>query len=293
MGSLAVLATVYAPVAGTIALSMVRLVRPEVVAARGGSPPAIKRHKPPLALNRRWPSVASVGDNESPTDGHGGLTAPAGEDWHDAIARPTVELMKQRARSESFAASRPERGLQRRGPLPGDDPFLPPDLTLEDILEPGLDLVFVGINPSIYSALCGHYFARPSNRFWACLNQSGLVPERVGPEDDVRLPSFGIGLTDIVKRATHDAAELSAAEFADGREMLRGKLLHYAPRAVCFVGKLAYTHYRRRRSVPFGEQPDRIGDSVVFVMPSTSGLVNNLHAERLRCLEEVRLVLGR
>jgi TDG/mug DNA glycosylase family protein len=201
--------------------------------------------------------------------------------------------MKSLGRSNSFTQRQPDRGLQHRGPLSSVDPFLPPDLTLPDILEPSLDLVFVGINPSFYSAMRGHYFARPSNRFWTCLNQSGLVPERVGPEDDARLPSFGIGLTDIVKRATYDAAELSAAEFADGREILRGKLLHYAPRAVCFVGKLAYTQHSYRRSLPFGEQPERIGDSVVFVMPSTSGLVNNLHAERLRCLEDLRRFLAR
>ncbi len=187
----------------------------------------------------------------------------------------------------------PRRALQRRGTLPPPDPFAPPGLTLPDILAPGLDLVFVGINPSIYSAERGQYFARPSNMFWRCLNQSGLVPERLGPEDDVRLPEFGIGLTDIVKRATHDAAELAAAEFAAGRDVLQEKLLHYRPRAVCFVGKLAYQHYSRRRTLPFGQQQEPIGDSAVFVMPSTSGLVNNLHAERLRCLEEVRMFLSR
>ena len=181
------------------------------------------------------------------------------------------------------------RPQQRRGALPAPDPFLPPELTLPDILAPGLDLIFVGINPSIYSAERGHYFARPSNRFWFCLNQSGLVPERLGPEDDLRLPQFGIGLTDIVKRATHDAAELTAAEFAQGRAVLHEKLLRYQPRAVCFVGKLAYQQYSRRRTLPFGRQHEPIGDITVFVMPSTSGLVNNLHAERLRCLEEVRM----
>jgi TDG/mug DNA glycosylase family protein len=201
--------------------------------------------------------------------------------------------MTQIAREDSFVPSRPERGLQRRGPLPGDDPFLPPDLTLPDILEPGLDLVFVGINPSIYSAMRGRYFARPSNRFWVCLNQSGLVPERVGPEDDVRLPSFGIGLTDIVKRATHDAAQVSRAEFVAGREVLQEKLIHVAPGAVCFVGKLAYQHFCGRRTFPFGRQAEPIGDAVVFVMPSTSGLVNQLHQERLRCLDEVRAFLHR
>ena len=194
--------------------------------------------------------------------------------------------------SDAVSDVRP-RPQQRRGALPAPDPFLPPELTLPDILLPGLELVFVGINPSIYSAERGHYFARPSNMFWRCLNQSGLVPERLGPADDVRLPEFGIGLTDIVKRPTHDAAEVTAAEFAAGREALREKLLAVAPGAVCFVGKLAWQHFSRRRTSPFGRQEERIGGATVFVMPSTSGLVNNLHAERLRCLEEVRLFLGR
>ncbi|MGH2588197.1 MAG: mismatch-specific DNA-glycosylase [Dehalococcoidia bacterium] len=174
-----------------------------------------------------------------------------------------------------------------------DDGAGPAALTLPDILVPGLDLVFVGINPSIYSAVRGQYFARPSNRFWSCLNQSGLLPEPLGPGDGPRLLEFGIGLTDIVKRATHAAAEVSPAEFAAGREVLRQKLLDAAPAAVCFVGKLAYAHFSGRRSFPFGRQPAPIGRAAVFAMPSTSGLVNNLHAERLRCLEEVRLALGR
>jgi TDG/mug DNA glycosylase family protein len=130
--------------------------------------------------------------------------------------------------------------------------------------------------------------------FWRCLNQSGLVPERLGPADGERLLEFGIGLTDIVKRPTHDAAELRPEEFRTGRELLREKLTAHAPLSVCFVGKLAWQHYLgRARTGPFGQQPERIGAAVVFVMPSTSGLVNNLHAERLRCLEEVRAFLGR
>ena len=185
------------------------------------------------------------------------------------------------------------RALQHHRTAPPPDPYAPPDLTLPDLLAPGLDLVFVGINPSIYSAERGQYFARPSNMFWRCLNASGLVPAPLGPADSQRLNEFGIGLTDIVKRATHDAAELSNAEFAAGRLALRAKLEETAPRAVCFVGKLAYQQYSGRRRLPFGQQPERIGDSAVFVMPSTSGLVNQLHAERLRCLDEVRRFLGR
>ena len=166
-------------------------------------------------------------------------------------------------------------------------------VALPDILAPALDLVFVGINPSLYSAQRGHYFARPSNRFWPLLSQSGLVPGRLGPQDDVRLPSFGIGLTDLVGRPTHDAAELTPFDFAAGRAALREKLLLCAPRAVCFVGKLGYQQYAGRRTVAFGRQAEPIGAATVFVMPSTSGRVNNLHAERVRCLEAVRAFLGR
>jgi TDG/mug DNA glycosylase family protein len=183
--------------------------------------------------------------------------------------------------------------LQHHRDAPPPDPYAPMDLTLPDILAPGLDLVFVGINPSIYSAERGQYFARPSNMFWRCLNASGLLPVPLGPADSHRLPEFGIGLTDIVKRATHDAAQLSRAEFAEGREELHARLLANAPRAACFVGKLAYQHFSGRRALPFGLQAESLGETALFVMPSTSGLVNNLHAERLRVLAEVRAFLGR
>ena len=185
------------------------------------------------------------------------------------------------------------RPLQHHRSVPSLDPSVPPDLTLPDLLAPGLDLIFVGINPSIYSAERGQYFARPSNMFWRCLNASGLVPQLLGPADSARLLQFGIGLTDIVKRATHDAAQVTVAEFAAGREELREKLHRYRPRAVCFVGKLAYQHFSRQRTMPFGLQTESLGDIALFVMPSTSGLVNHLHAERLRCLAEVRAYLGR
>jgi len=105
--------------------------------------------------------------------------------------------------------------------------------TLPDLLAPGLDLVFVGINPSVYAAQHGHYFARPSNRFWPLLSRSGLVPAAVGPTDDRRLLELGIGLTDIVKRPTVSAAEVTREEFRLGRDQLRQKLLACAPRAAC------------------------------------------------------------
>src|SRR5579862_9008034 len=81
---------------------------------------------------------------------------------------------------------------------------------LPDYLTPGLKVVFVGFNLSIYSAAAGHYYARPVNQFWSCLNQSGLLPDGVnlGPCDDSRLPIFGLGLTDVVKRPTRSCSDL-------------------------------------------------------------------------------------
>jgi TDG/mug DNA glycosylase family protein len=85
--------------------------------------------------------------------------------------------------------------------------------TLTDYLEEGLDLVFVGLNPSSFSVEKGHYFANPRNRFWAALNRSGLVSEALSPERDTELLRHGIGFTDVVKRPTPQASGLTAADY--------------------------------------------------------------------------------
>jgi double-stranded uracil-DNA glycosylase len=141
--------------------------------------------------------------------------------------------------------------------------------TLPDYLRKGLDIVFVGLNPGLYSARVGHYFAMPQNRFWPALSASGLVPHPVGPKDDVRLLEWGIGLSDMVKRPTSGIHELSRGEFRQGAKALQEKLLHYKPRIVCFVGLTGYRIWRGENSV-LGPQAGRLGESQVFVLPSTS-----------------------
>src|ERR687887_569043 len=84
--------------------------------------------------------------------------------------------------------------------------------TLPDYLREGLEIVFIGLNPGLYSAQVGHYFAHKQNRFWPALSASGLVPDILGPQDDARLPDWGLGLTDIVKRPTHGIHELTKME---------------------------------------------------------------------------------
>lgn len=151
--------------------------------------------------------------------------------------------------------------------------------TLPDLLAPGLALVFVGLNPSEYSARDGHYFANPRNRFWPAFNQSNLLPPTLGrpcaPPDDAALLQHGIGFTDVVKRPTPQANGLKAADYRRWAPLLREKLLQCRPNLICFHGLTAYKAYLRyaegNKSAPtLGMQPRAIGDSAVFVVPNPS-----------------------
>ena len=152
----------------------------------------------------------------------------------------------------------------------GRDPIraLPP---LPDYLAPGLAIVFVGINPGERSARIGHYYGNPRNPFWRLLHEAGLTPRQLRPEEDRLLPTFGIGVTDIVKRPSRGVGDLRGAEFRRGRPALEAKLLAMQPRIACFNSKTAFVRYfgpgAFRR---FGRQRMTIGPSRVFVMPSTS-----------------------
>ena len=142
---------------------------------------------------------------------------------------------------------------------------------LPDYLAPGLDIVFVGINPGEQSARAGHYYANPRNPFWLLLHRANLTPRQLRPDEDHLMPRFGCGLTDIVKRPSRGVTDLTAPDFRRGRPILEEKLLRYRPRIVCFNGKTGFVNFfgpgvfRR-----FGRQDVTIGASRVFVLPSTS-----------------------
>src|SRR6266850_445709 len=106
---------------------------------------------------------------------------------------------------------------------------LPP---LRDRIEPGVEVLFVGINPGVRSALTGHHFAGFSNRFWTLLFESRLVPERITYEDDDRLPEWGYGVTNIVARATPGIDTLRPDEYVSGRTRLLAKVRRYRPRVI-------------------------------------------------------------
>ena len=147
--------------------------------------------------------------------------------------------------------------------------------TLPDYLQPGLDIIFVGINPGFHSAEVGHYFATGRNRFWPAFNAAEMTPVPLGPETDDQVLRYGIGFTDVVKRPTRSMSELKAAEFNEGAEVLLKKMLGFQPRLVCFNGISGYNNFLRYtegvpgKSVP-GLQERRIGHAKVFVLPSTS-----------------------
>lgn len=151
--------------------------------------------------------------------------------------------------------------------------------TLPDLLGPGLSLVFVGLNPSEYSAREGHYFANPRNRFWTAFNRSELLPPALGrecaPTDDAALLECGIGFTDVVKRPTAQGSGLRAADYRRWAPLLREKLLQCRPRLVCFHGLMAYKAYLQyaegEKAAPeLGLQIRPIRDSAVFVVPNPS-----------------------
>ena len=144
---------------------------------------------------------------------------------------------------------------------------------LRDRIQPGVRLLFVGINPGVRSALTGHHFAGFSNRFWKLLHESRLVPEPIGYQDDVRLPEWGYGITNVVPRATPGIDTLEKSEFVEGRVRLRRKVLRYRPRVVVAVGVTVFRALfpERRGPVTLGLQPERVGGSAVFVLPNPSG----------------------
>ena len=140
-----------------------------------------------------------------------------------------------------------------------------------DYLRPGLRLVIVGINPGLRSGATGHHYAYPGNHFWPLMFDSGLIPERLTYESDHRALEFDIGLTNLCDRTTHEANELTRDELAEGAQTLRAKLLEYDPGVVCFNGMGIYEAFAGMKKVRPGLQDERLGESLLFVMPSSSG----------------------
>src|SRR5262249_37050304 len=151
--------------------------------------------------------------------------------------------------------------------------------SIPDVIAPELDVLFCGINPGLYSAATRCHFARPGNRFWPALHSSGLTPRRLKPWEKKELLAAGIGVTNLVRRATVAADELTPAELRAGARRLARKVARFRPRIVAIVGIGAYrTAFDRPRAV-VGRQPETISGAMLWVLPNTSGLNANHRPE--------------
>ncbi len=158
-----------------------------------------------------------------------------------------------------------------------------------DVIASDLRVLFCGINPGLYSGATGHHFARPGNRFWPVLHAAGFTDRLLSPFEERELLKRGYGITNIVSRTTANAAELSLAELQKGARRLTKNVLKYKPRIVAVLGVDAYRKAFGRRDAVLGPREERIGDSVVWVLPNPSGLNAHYQLEDLaRLFDELR-----
>jgi double-stranded uracil-DNA glycosylase len=163
-------------------------------------------------------------------------------------------------------------------------------LHLPDLITKGLSVVFCGINPGMTAAVSGHHFSSPSNRFWRVIHLAGFTPVQIPPEQDRSLLEYGCGLTTAVARPTRRADELSARELTLAGEALKRKITHFAPRAVAFLGKPAYSAITRTPRTEWGKQSVAFGGAAAWVVPNPSGLNRNFRtAELVKAYRELRL----
>jgi TDG/mug DNA glycosylase family protein len=146
------------------------------------------------------------------------------------------------------------------------------DRTLDPVVAPGLDVLFCGINPGLYTAWAGHHFARPGNRFWPALFRSGFTPRLFAPAEQQLLPDLGLGITNVVDRATATAAELSRAELQEGGRALVAFVERWRPAYLAVLGVTAYRAAFEAPKAVLGEQPGTIGATRLWVLPNPSGL---------------------
>jgi TDG/mug DNA glycosylase family protein len=141
-----------------------------------------------------------------------------------------------------------------------------------DVAAQGLRVLFCGINPGLWSAAVGRHFARPGNRFWKALHLGGLTPRQLSPDEEDELLALGLGITNLVERATAGAADLGPAELRAGGSRLAAKAAGLRPRVVAVLGVGAYRTAFDRPKEAVGPQPEPIGGSAAWLLPNPSGL---------------------
>jgi len=143
--------------------------------------------------------------------------------------------------------------------------------SIPDVIAPGLDVLFVGINPSLWSGAVGLHFARPGNRFWRALHEAGFTDRLFSPSEGRELLNSRIGITNLVNSATASADELDLADFERGARRITRKVRRYRPKVVAFVGMGAYRVAFGRPRARGGRQEERLAGATIWVLPNPSG----------------------
>ncbi|HST67691.1 MAG TPA: mismatch-specific DNA-glycosylase [Mycobacteriales bacterium] len=149
---------------------------------------------------------------------------------------------------------------------------------IPDLVGPDVRVLLVGFNPSMWSGWSGLHFGRPSNRLWITLAQAGLTGRKLRPEDTDELLAAGIGITNLVNRATARADELTDDEIRAGVPRLGQTVRTWRPRTVAILGITAYRTAFRRPKAVIGPQPETLEGAALWVLPNPSGL--NAHYQQ-------------
>ena len=170
------------------------------------------------------------------------------------------------------------------------------DATIPDVLPPPgepFHVLFVGINPGLYSAATGWHFARPGNRFWPALYASGFTPRQLKPSEQEELTSYGLGITNVAPRATAQAAELTRAELKAGGERLEALVAARRPSYVAILGVTAYRTAFARPKALIGPQSDSLAAAHLWILPNPSGLNASWQLPRIaEAFSELRVAIG-
>ena len=135
-----------------------------------------------------------------------------------------------------------------------------------DVLAPGLDVLFCGINPGRFSDAAAAHFANPRNDFWRLLHEAGFTPRLLEPTEQFELLRYGVGVTNAASRTTPGSSDLRRSDFAGSADRLERIARELGPRFVGFVGKEAYRGAFGERPA-LGLQGRRLGDTALFVLP--------------------------
>lgn len=158
-----------------------------------------------------------------------------------------------------------------------------------DIIAPGLDVLFCGINPGLYSGATGHHFARPGNRFWPALHAAGFTQHLLHPSQEELLLKEGLGITNFVERASRSADELSVDELKEGGKKLLWKVEKYKPSVLAVLGITAYRAAFQKKKAAIGLQEEKAGPAFIWVLPNPRGL--NAHYTPAQLANEFRKLL--